>query len=350
MDNHCDIYNVTLIISQKSEERGLLNEQRSNTGVFQIHPHTLPEGINGIEAVNLRRILFNHWLQQEICDPETQCSFGGRSKRNYCTTEEADLWSQSNIGACRGMGGSGVSLFCTAQGITGIVDAVDSETIWYILTDRQPPSYNHCSADRPKAQEQEGQDSKRSCGRTKPGTLLKHHIPIKTDNWDVKSPGWTEGDTVSHPGNSAEGHFGYAVNQTDILTTWVESRAILGKGEKAVVDALDEMAQAFPFWISGIDSDNGSEFINWHLLRYCGSHKIQPFRGRPYKKDDNAHIEQKNWTRVRKIMGWDRYDTQEAVDAMNDLYRNGLRLFVNLLLPSMKLLRKKRVGSRLTRV
>lgn len=187
-------------------------------------------------------------------------------------------------------------------------------------------------------------------GRTKPGTLLKHHIPIKTDNWDVKSPGWTEVDTVSHSGNSAEGHFGYTVNQTDILTTWVESRAILGKGEKAVVDALDEMAQAFPFWISGIDSDNGSEFINWHLFRYCESHKIQPFRGRPYKKDDNAHIEQKNWTHVRKIMGWDRYDTQEAVDAMNDLYRNELRLFMNLFLPSMKLLRKKRVGSRLTRV
>lgn len=195
-----------------------------------------------------------------------------------------------------------------------------------------------------------GRIRKRIYGRTKPGTLLKHHIPIKTDNWDVKSPGWTEVDTVSHSGNSAEGVFGYTVNQTDILTTWVESRAILGKGEKAVVDALDEMAQAFPFQLRGIDSDNGSEFINWHLFRYCESHTIQPFRGRPYKKDDNAHIEQKNWTHVRKLMGWDRYDTQEAVDMMNDLYRNELSLFMNLFLPSMKLLRKKRVGSRLTRV
>jgi len=187
-------------------------------------------------------------------------------------------------------------------------------------------------------------------GRTKPGTLLKHHIPIKTDNWDVQSPGWTEVDTVSHSGNSAEGLFGYTVNQTDILTTWVESRAVLGKGEHAVVDALNEMAEAFPFSIRGIDSDNGSEFINWHLFRYCESKKIQPFRGRPYKKDDNAHIEQKNWTHVRKLMGWDRYDTQGAVDAMNDLYRNELSLFMNLFLPSMKLQRKKRVGSRLTRV
>jgi hypothetical protein len=98
--------------------------------------------------------------------------------------------------------------------------------------------------------------SKRIYGRTKPGTLLKHHIPIKTDTWDVTSPGWTEVDTVSHSGNSAEGVFGYTVNQTDILTTWVESRAVLGKGEKAVVDALDEMAQAFPFPVKGMDSDN----------------------------------------------------------------------------------------------
>jgi transposase InsO family protein len=195
-----------------------------------------------------------------------------------------------------------------------------------------------------------GRIRKRIYGRTKPGTLLKHHIPIKTDHWDVQSPGWTEVDTVSHSGNSGEGIFGYSVNQTDILTTWVESRAVLGKGEKAVVDALDEMAQEFPFPIKGIDSDNGSEFINWHLFRYCESKKIQPFRGRPYKKDDNAHIEQKNWTHVRKLMGWDRYDTQAAVDAMNDLYRNELRLFMNLFLPSMKLQKKKRLGSKLTRV
>ena len=195
-----------------------------------------------------------------------------------------------------------------------------------------------------------GRIRKRMYGRTKPGTLLKHHIPIKTDNWDVQSPGWTEVDTVSHSGNNGEGTFGYTVNQTDILTTWVESRAVLGKGEEAVVDALDEMAQAFPFLIKGIDSDNGSEFINWHLFRYCQSKQIQPFRGRPYKKDDNAHIEQKNWTHVRKIMGWDRYDTQGAVDAMNDLYRNELSLFMNLFLPSMKLQKKKRIGSKLTRV
>jgi transposase InsO family protein len=194
------------------------------------------------------------------------------------------------------------------------------------------------------------QIGRRIYGRTKPGTLLKHHIPIKTDNWDIRTPGWTEVDTVSHSGNNAEGKFAYTINQTDILTTWVESRAVLGKAEDVMVEGLDEMAQALPFDLKGLDSDNGSEFVNWHLWRYCKRNKIQPFRGRPYKKDDNAHIEQKNWTHVRKLMGWDRYDTQEAVDAMNDLYRNELRLFLNLFMPSMKLLRKERIGSKVKRV
>ena len=193
------------------------------------------------------------------------------------------------------------------------------------------------------------QIGRRIYGRTKPGTLLKHHIPIKTDNWNITTPGWTEVDTVSHSGSNAEGKFAYTINQTDILTTWVESRAVLGKAEDVMVEGLDEMAHALPFPLKGLDSDNGSEFINWHIWRYCKRNKIQPFRGRPYKKDDNAHIEQKNWTHVRKLMGWDRYDTQDAVDAMNDLYRNELRLFMNLFMPSMKLLRKERIGSKLKR-
>jgi len=187
-------------------------------------------------------------------------------------------------------------------------------------------------------------------GRTKPGTLLKHQIPIKTDNWNVKTAGFTEVDLVSHSGSSAAGEFVYSLNQTDILSTWVETRAVLGKSEIAVVNGLDEMRQALPFALTGIDSDNGSEFINDHLLRYCRKHGIQFTRGRPYKKDDNAHIEQKNWTHVRKLFGWIRYDSQEAIEAINDLYRNELGWFMNLFTPSMKLQRKTRVGSRIRKV
>jgi transposase InsO family protein len=187
-------------------------------------------------------------------------------------------------------------------------------------------------------------------GRTRPGTLLKHHIPIKTDSWDVKTPGYAEIDLVSHSGDSASGDFVYTLNLTDIHTGWTESRAILGKSEVAVQKALEEIRQSLPFPLLGVDSDNGSEFINWHLKRWCDAEKIQMTRGRPYKKDDNAHIEQKNWTHVRKLLGWDRYDTSAAVEAINVVYAEELRWWMNLYLPSVKLLKKERVGSKLRRL
>jgi len=193
------------------------------------------------------------------------------------------------------------------------------------------------------------QFQKRLYGRTKPGTLLKHHIPLKTDRWDVATPGFTEIDLVSHSGNAADGEFVHSLNVTDIHTTWVETRAVLGKHQRGIQQALAELRQALPFRLQGIDSDNGSEFINGHLYDYCQTHAIQFTRGRPYKKDDNAHIEQKNWTHVRKLLGYLRYDSPAALAAINALYRNELRLFQNLFLPSVKLVRKERVGARLRR-
>ena len=187
-------------------------------------------------------------------------------------------------------------------------------------------------------------------GGTKPGTLLKHHIPLRTDRWDVTVPGFTEIDLVAHCGEWGDGEFAHSLNLTDIHTTWVETRAVLGRGQHAVQQALEAMRQTLPFTLKGIDSDNGSEFINAHLLRYCQHHGIQFTRGRPYKKDDNAHIEQKNWTHVRKLLGYVRYDSPAAVAAMNALYGQALRLFQNLFLPSVKLVRKTRVGARIRRV
>lgn len=190
---------------------------------------------------------------------------------------------------------------------------------------------------------------RRIYGRTKPGSLLKHHIPIKTDNWDVTEPGSCEIDLVSHSGPCASGEFIYSLNVTDIHTGWCETRAIRGKGETGVVAALDEIRRALPFRLQAIDSDNGSEFINHHLVRYSKKHRIQFTRGRPYKKDDNAHIEQKNWTHVRRIFGWDRYDTPDQLEAMNDLYRGDLRLMMNLFQPCVKLIGKHRIGTKLRR-
>jgi hypothetical protein len=190
---------------------------------------------------------------------------------------------------------------------------------------------------------------RRLYGRTKPGTLLRHQIPIKTDHWDTRGPGFTEIDLVSSSGDNATGDFIHSLNLTDIHTTWVETRAVMGKSQAGVQTGLEQIRALLPFALKAIDSDNGSEFINHHLLRYCREKSIAFTRGRPYKKDDNAHIEQKNWTHVRKLPGWERYDTPQALEAINTLYAGDLRLMQNLFLPSMKLVEKKRIGSRLRR-
>jgi DNA-binding transcriptional ArsR family regulator len=168
---------------------------------------------------------------------------------------------------------------------------------------------------------------RRIYGRTKPGTLLRHKIPVKTSNWDVERPGYMEADLVSHSGESSYGEFIYSLNFTDIFSQWVETQSVMGKGQEGILEAFDQISQRLPFKIAGIDSDNGSEFINHHIWNYCEERNIQFTRSRPYKKDDNAHIEQKNWTHVRKLIGWDRYDSPQALAAMNDLYENELPLY-----------------------
>lgn len=193
---------------------------------------------------------------------------------------------------------------------------------------------------------------RRLYGTTRPGSLLKQMIPIKTDHWDVTLPGYLEIDLVSHSGPSAAGEFIYTLDCVDIATGWVERAAVMGKGQLGIVAALKHIEQRLPFPLRGIDSDNGSEFINTHLFNFCQqrakNRSVQFTRSRPYKKDDNAHVEQKNWTHVRKLLGWDRYDTLEALNAINRLYEQ-LRIFQNLFQPSMKLSTKVRKGSRVIR-
>jgi hypothetical protein len=200
--------------------------------------------------------------------------------------------------------------------------------------------------------EQKRRLKRRLYGTTRPGSLLKHQIPIKTEHWDVRTSGYLEIDLVSHSGASAAGEFLHTLDGVDIQTTWVERQAVMGKSRHRVVQAMTTIEAQLPFALRGVDSDNGSEFINDHLLTWCQDRPTGqqvPFtRSRPYKKDDNAHVEQKNWTHVRKLVGWERYDTGAALAALNALYAD-LRLFQNLFQPSMKLVRKVRVGSRLLR-
>ncbi len=135
---------------------------------------------------------------------------------------------------------------------------------------------------------------RRIYGRTKPGTLLRHKIPIRTDFREVTEPGWIESDLVSHSGPAASGEFIQSLNLTDIVSTWTETRAMMGKYEQNVLDNLEEMRRGFPFELRGLDVDNGSEFINDKVHKYCTQRNIDYTRSRPYKQDDNAHIEQKN--------------------------------------------------------
>jgi len=189
---------------------------------------------------------------------------------------------------------------------------------------------------------------RRGRATTKPGTLLRKKIPIKTNQWDETQPGFLEADTVAHCGDSLLGMFTYTVDFVDIASTWTEQRAVWGKGEHGVLKQINDVENSIPFPLLGFDSDNGSEFLNHHLFRHFTRRKqpIQFTRSRPYRKDDNSHIEQKNWTHVRQWFGYDRLDNPAVVRLMNQLYKSDWRLYHNFFCPSVKLISKKLVASK----
>ncbi len=189
---------------------------------------------------------------------------------------------------------------------------------------------------------------RRGRATTKPGTLLRKRIPIKTNQWDETRPGFIEADTVAHCGDSLLGIFAYTVDSVDIATGWTEQRAVWGKGEHGVLEQIDDVEKSLPFPLLGFDCDNGSEFLNHHLLRHFTKRKqpIQFTRSRPYHKDDNSHVEQKNWTHVRQWFGYDRLDNPDVVPLMNQLYTSDWRLYHNFFCPSVKLISKKMVASK----
>lgn len=192
---------------------------------------------------------------------------------------------------------------------------------------------------------------KRSWGGTKPGSILKNQIPVQTEQWDIEKPGFIEADTVAHCGVSLTGNFIWSLTLTDIYSGWTELRAIWNKGSAGVVEQIEDFEKRLPFPILGFDCDNGSEFLNWHLIRYFSdaqdNHRIQFTRSRPYHKDDNAHVEQKNWTHVRQLLGYYRLDKQSLVWLINDLYRNEISMLNNFFMPNFKLIHKQRDGAKI---
>ena len=187
---------------------------------------------------------------------------------------------------------------------------------------------------------------------TKPGLMLKSHIPIQTDQWDERRPGFIEADTVAHCGTSVSGTFVYTLDCVDIATGWTEQRAVLGKNHNPVIEQLRDVESSLPFELLGFDCDNGDEFLTHDLLKHFHDRKrkVQFTRSRAYHKDDNAHVEGKNWTHVRQWLGYRRFENPRIVGLLNDLYKSEWRLFHNFLMPSVKLVAKKRVGSKIFKI
>jgi hypothetical protein len=184
------------------------------------------------------------------------------------------------------------------------------------------------------------------CG-TRPGSLLKNQIPIKTEHANIHAPGVMEADTVAHCGQSLDGNFVWSLTLTDIFSTWTAQRAVWNKGYEATKRGIEDIESLLPFPITGFHTDNGGEFINHHLVRYFSERDLPVdfSRGRPYHKNDTAHVEQKNYTHVRLLLGYSRIDNPELIPAINELYRSW-ELFNNLFCPSLKLIQKVKIGSR----
>jgi hypothetical protein len=187
---------------------------------------------------------------------------------------------------------------------------------------------------------------------TRPGTLLRHQIPIRGSVWEEGKAGWLEVDTVALCGGSVAGEFVWMVDGVDYTTTWVELRAMWGRGQAGTLAALRDMEAGLPFPLLGLDSDNGGEFLNYHVLHWLQKRErpVYMTRSRPYKKEDNAHVEQKNWTHIRQCFGYERHDNPEVVEPINALVKGAYGQLLNYFHASLKLERKERKDGRVQRI
>ena len=199
--------------------------------------------------------------------------------------------------------------------------------------------------DRRLAPARVGLETRKKISHTRPGSMLKASIPMKTwHEWNDTEPGFVQIDLVGHEGGDNNGHFFYSLDATDIATGWTETITVRSKGEKIVAAGLTELQLRLPFHLAGIHSDNGSEFINHHLLKWCQARQITFTRGRASHKNDQAFVEQKNWSVVRRNAGYFRYDTPTELALLNQLWPL-VSLQVNLFLPQQKLISKTRTGA-----
>ncbi len=195
-----------------------------------------------------------------------------------------------------------------------------------------------------------GNGTHRGLSTTKPGTLLKNAIPVRTfSDWNENKPGFLEVDLVAHCGDNVEGFYLTTLSAVDVATGWFEPVAVWGRGQDRVGGAVYHVRKQLPMLMLGLDSDNGSEFINRSLYDYCRRSHITFTRSRSYKKNDSCHVEQKNWSVVRKTIGYDRFSSRAALKALEDVY-TVLRLYVNFFQPVLKLVAKSRHGAKVHKV
>jgi len=192
--------------------------------------------------------------------------------------------------------------------------------------------------------------TKRGLSATNPARFFRSMIPIQPKDWDVQAPGCVQADTVAHCGDSLSGAFAWSLTVTDIHSCWTENRALWTKASSAVIAAMDDIEHALPFTLKRFKSDSGSEFLNYSLLAYFRERRaraVEYVRSRPYKKDDNCYVEQKNFTHVRELFGYERFDVAHLVPLMNKIYKELWNPLQNFFFPAMKILRKTRIGARI---
>lgn len=326
--------------ASKTQRSQILNEFVELTGYTRCYAAFVLRtcGKRQLRMIGHKRITFIPGYARERGTPRVRRSgYGGEAFVNALKR----LWALSD-----GLCGKRLVIF-----IREIVPHLERQGALQVADERvrnQLVSVSAATADRLLAKTKR---ETRLKGRTitRPGTLLKHHIAIRTfADWNDVQPGFCEVDLVAHDGGSAFGDYCHSLNLTDVATAWTESIAVQNKAQVYVFKGLEEIRAQVPFPLLGLDSDNGSEFINSHLVRYCEAEHITFTRSRPYKKNDNCYVEQKNYSIVRRTVAYYRYDTPAQMHLLNAIYRI-LRLYTNFFQPVMKLQEKVRSGSKVSR-
>ena len=294
-----------------------------------------------MQATGYRRSYASFILLHPPISPRKKLKRRGKGKYEVVASPLRKLWGISNFAAGKRLVGM----------VPSYVETLTRDKELF-LTDKQKELLLSVSA--ATIERLISSERKKVFGKgkttTKPGTLLKNQIPIHVfTRWNDRKPGFGEIDLVAHCGVTVKGEFAYTLDFIDLDTNWSECIAFLGRGENNAQKSLETIKRKLPFRLCGIDSDNGEEFINWHMYRWCKKEEITFTRCREYRKNDQAHVEEKNWSVVRRYAGYKRFETQEQVILLNKLYEQ-LRLYFNFFQATLKLERKERINGKVKRI